>query len=109
MASSKSSGTQAATVTTEHTLATITDAGSYVLQVDTNALALGDELTLKAKVKVTSGGTTRLAYQANYKHAQAELVKVSIPIATANEVVFTLTQDAGTGRSFPWEIVQLDA
>ena len=45
MPTSKSSGTQAATIDTEHTLATITDAGTYVLFVDTNAMVLADNMT----------------------------------------------------------------
>lgn len=106
--SSYSDGSQTATVTTEHTLATITTAGTYVLTVDCNNMALADELTLKVKLKVRSTGTTRLLQQAKYMHAQAEPVKMSLPVHCTNELVFTLTQDAGTGRAFPWEILQLD-
>lgn len=107
MPTQKTSGTQSATVTTEHTLATITDAGTYILVVDCNALDDGDELELRAKVKTLSGGTTRLAYTATYIHAQEELVKISVPIPCLHELVFTLEQAAGTGRSFPWEVVEL--
>jgi len=109
MATSNSDGSQTATIDTEHTLATITSAGTYVLLVDTVNLALGDKLTLRAKTKVRSVGTTRLAYEAFYAHAQSEPVKVSIPVPSTNEIVFTLEQTDGTGRAFPWEIVQLDA
>lgn len=107
MATSKASGTQAATPTTEHTLATITDAGTYVLYVDTNAMALGDELELRAKLKVTSGGTTREFMVAVYSQEQGQPIKASIPVASINECVFTLNQTVGTGRSFPWEIVEI--
>ena len=107
MATSNSDGSQTAVISTEHTLGTITTAGSFVLMVDTNAMALGDKLTLRAKVKVRSTGTTRLAYTANYAQVQGDPVKLSIPIASTNEVVFTLEQTAGTGRAFPWEIVEL--
>lgn len=107
MATSKNDGSQTAVISTEHTLDTITDAGSFVLMVDMNAMVLGDKLTLRAKVKVRSVGTTRLAYTANYSQNQGEPVAISIPIASVNEVVFTLEQTAGTGRVFPWEIVEL--
>ena len=107
MAASVSDGSQTAVISTEHTLDTITAAGSYVLMVDTSAMALGDKLTLKAKTKVRSGGTTRVAYSATYAQPQGEPVKLSIPIASPNEIVFTLQQTAGTGRAFPWEIVGL--
>ena len=107
MATSNSSGTQTATVTTEHTLATITTAGTFVLLVDTNAMVLGDELILRIKTKVTSGGTTRLAYEGGCGGVQGDPVKISIPVRSFYEVVMTLEQAAGTGRSFPWEIIEL--
>ena len=109
MTASTANGEQTATIDTEHTLQTVTSAGSYILLVDTNNMALGDKLTLRAKVKVRSVGTTRLAYEASYVHAQGEPVKISIPIASTNEVVFTLEQTDGTCRAFPWEVIQLDA
>ncbi len=51
MATSESSGDQTAVVTTEHTLDTITDAGTYVLYVDTSNMVLIDELELRVKTK----------------------------------------------------------
>ena len=107
MATSNSNGSQTATVTTEHTLATITTSGSFVIGVDASNMALGDELILRVKLKVRSTGTTRLAYEATYAHVQNEPVILSIPVASTNEIVFTLEQSAGTGRAFPWEIWEL--
>ena len=107
MATSQAEGSQTATVTTEHTLTTITAAGTYVLTVDMNALALGDYLTLRGKVKVRSTGTTRTIYTGTYANVQDNLVSASIPIPTVSECVFTLEQTAGTGRAFPWEVVAL--
>ncbi len=107
MASSQSSGTQVAVITTEHTLQTISTAGTFVLYVDTNAMVLGDELELRAKTKVLSSGTTREFLVATYAHPQGQPVKASIPVASINECVFTLKQTAGTGRSFNWEIIEL--
>lgn len=106
--SAKTSGTQSTSATTEHTLATITDAGTYVLVVDTADLALGEELILRAKTKVLTGGTSRLAYEAPFRHAQAAPNVYSIPVPVDIEVVFTLEHDAGSG-SFPWKVLQLDA
>jgi hypothetical protein len=104
---SKAEGSQTATVTTEHTLSTITDPGVYQLSVDCNAMALGDELELRAKLKVRSTGTTRQLYLGSYAHVQGDPVKVSIPVSAVSEVVFTLKQTVGTGRTFPWEVIQL--
>jgi len=108
MTASNSDGSQTAVISTEHTLGTITTAGTYQLQVDMNALANGDTVVLRTKLKVRSSGTTRLMYEDSYSHVQSQLVAVTIPAAATNEVVFTLEQTAGTGRAFPWEIVQLD-
>lgn len=107
MTTSNSEGSQTAVLTTEHTLATITTDGSFVLGVDTANLILGEELTLRVKLKVRSTGTTRLAYEAVYSHVQNEPVVISIPVASTNEIVFTLEQNGGTGRAFPWEIWEL--
>lgn len=107
MATSNSNGSQTATVTTEHTLATITTSGTFVLAIDANAMALGDELVVKVKSKVRSVGTTRLAYSATYVNNQSIPVIFTIPVVSTNEVVFTITQETGTGRAFPWEIWEL--
>lgn len=108
MATSEADGSQTAVIDTEHTLATIATDGSFVLYVDTNAMVDGDVLELRAKVKVRSVGTTRTILLGTYQHAQTnESVKASIPVASINELVFTLKQTAGTGRAFPWEIVKL--
>ena len=104
MATSNDDGSQTATGGEDTLSSPITVAGSYVLMVDTSAMVNGDKLILRAKTKVRSVGTTRLA---TYSHAQSDPVKLSIPIASTNEVVFTLEQTAGTGRAYPWEIVEL--
>ena len=107
MATSIADGSQTAVISTEHTLATITAAGSYVLGVDVSNMALGDKLTLRIKTKVRRVGTTRTTYIANYAHIQSTLNVLSIPIASPNEFVATLEQTAGTGRSYNWEITGL--
>lgn len=107
MATSEASGAQVATVTTEHTLATIATDGTFVLYVDTSVMVLGDELELRVKVKVKSDGTTREFLVATYVNVQGQPVKASIPVASINECVFTLKQTVGTSRTFNWEIIKL--
>jgi len=107
MTTSVSNNSQTAVIDTEHTLDTISTDGSFVLGVDTNAMVLGDELILRAKVKVRSVGTTRTVYEVTYVHNQDHPDKLSIPVPSTNEIVFTLEQVAGTGRVFPWEIWSL--
>jgi hypothetical protein len=104
---SKASGSQTATISTEHTLTTQTDAGVYVLVVDCNAMANGDELELRIKTKDKAGGASRLAYIATYAHVQAEPHKYSVPVPIDTEIVCTLKQIAGTGRTFDWNLLSL--
>lgn len=102
---SAGSGTQTATIDTEHTLDTETTAGVYVLVVDMSNLAAGDVVTLKLKTKYASGGTSRLAFQATYANAQGEPNKYSPPIPVDTEIVCTLEQTDGTGRDFYWNLL----
>ena len=107
MATSEANGSQTATISTEHTLATVTTAGTFVLHVDLVNMANDDELELRVKLKVRSTGTTREYQLARFMHAQAQEVVASIPVASPQECVFTLKQVAGTGRSYNWEVVKL--
>ena len=110
MPTQAASGTQTATLTTEHTLTTITTAGVYVLAVDLNNLVNGDTLELRANVKVLSGGTTRQYLIGQYANVQLDKVCMSIPIPVLHEVIFTLKQqDGSAGRAFSWEIIRIDA
>lgn len=101
----ESSGTQTATIDTEHTLATITSNDTLQLIVDTANMAAGDVLILRVKTKVLSGGTTRLVQEAIYANAQSIPIKYSDPIMSDQEAVFTLEQTDGTGRSYPWKVM----
>ena|SRR5437868_4107605 len=108
MTTSNQSGSQAATIGTEHQLgAAITAAGVYALVVDTANMANGDVLELRAKTKCKAGSASRQAFFVTYAHAQADANKYSIPIPADVEVLFTLKQTAGTGRSFDWNILAL--
>ena len=104
---SNSSGSQTATIGTEHTLATIAAAGVYVLAVDTSAMVNGDALELRAKTKTKSGSASRVAYFVTYAHVQGEPNKYSVPVPVDTEVTFTLKQTAGAGRAFDWNILAL--
>lgn len=96
-----------AVISTEHTLATITDAGTYILTVDLSGMQNGDVLELRVKTKLTSGDTSQLAYDAFYAHAQSRPNVYSIPVPSPIEFVATLKQTAGTGRTFIWAVYRL--
>ena len=105
------SGTQTATISTEHFLSSPNVAGTFVLVVDANAMAAGDVLELRVYQMVLTGGTARVAYFARFMDAQPadDLIKISVPVsndlAEANALRFSLKQTAGTGRSFPWKVL----
>ncbi len=80
-------------------------AGTYVLAVDTAALANGDTLEMKIKTKVQVGSTSALAYYATYANAQVEPVKYSIPVPVTNEVSVLVKGPAG--KAFPWNLIAL--
>lgn len=114
----QASGTQTATIGTEHTLnaAAFTTSGVYVLSVNTVNMALGDTLELRAYAKCLTGDTNpELIYMATYAQktgdgaapgssAQGEIYKISVPIPSPYSITFTLKQTAGTGRAFPWRV-----
>lgn len=97
-------GTQAATIGTEHSLSTLTGPKAFMLVVDMTNLANGDELELRAKGKVLSAGTRRQLDYAVFQHAQADQVNIFGPYPGGVDMEFTLKQTAGTGRSFDWAV-----
>lgn len=106
------SGTQSATVTTEHFLSSPNAVGTYVLEVDTVNMVAGDVLELRVYKMVLTGGTQRVAFYMRYEGAQPtdDLIKISTPIGNdltdANAVRFSLKQTYGTSRNFPWAVLQ---
>lgn len=106
------SGSQTATIGTEHTLgAAITAAGIYQLKVDTANLAAGDILELRMYGKVRSTDTERLMWgPASYGPVPPSIdIVVSPADVCAASVKFTLKQTAGTGRAYPWAIYSTGA
>lgn len=104
------SGTQTATVTTEHQLADVNEAGVFVFSVDTANMADGDVVELRVYEMVLTSGTARVLVFAAYYGAQLadDLIKVSIPVANhltdATSLRFSLKQTFGTGRQFAYRV-----
>jgi len=101
-------GTQTAIIGTEHALDTDETGRTYVLSVDTKNMVNSDKLELRMKIKTLSGSTSALAYLVTYEHVQSLIVKISIPIPALHQIVVTLKQTAGTGRTYEWELLSLD-
>lgn len=104
-ASVKTSGSQTATAGgAEDVLATVTDAGAYVLVVDTAAMVDGDIVELRIYGKSRSGDTERVIYRAAFAHSQGEPLKQSVCVISPHHAKFSLVQSAGTARAFPWAV-----
>lgn len=102
------SGTTAAlTIGTETTLATDTNNGTFVLEVDTTNLANGDLLEIRIYTITLSGGTLTQAWKGTYQHAQINNHKISPPVASDQSIKCTLNQTAGTGRTFAWKMLRI--
>ena len=101
-----SEGSQTTSGTTEHTLATITASGVYVLVVDLADMIKGDEVVLRIKTKLTAGDTSQLAYYTVLSNAQAELNHYSIPVPSPIEFVATLQATVG-GVTAIWAVYSL--
>lgn len=110
MVAENTSGSQTATIDTEHTLATITAAGVYVLRVDTTNMVADDRMVLRAKTESRVSETALLLlYEVAFSDVQFEVLKDSPPIASpaSGQCRFTLEQTDGTGRVFEWSIIDL--
>lgn len=108
----QATGTQTATLGTEHTLADVSIAGTFTLHVDANTMVAGDSLELRVYQMVLTGGTRRVAYFQSYFDAQSadDQIKISVPVSNEltdlGAIRFTLKQITGTGRAFPWKILK---
>lgn len=103
----ESSGSQVATIGTEHALATVTTQKTFVLSVDCANLAAGEYVEIKVKRDVRSTDTTRTLHSRIVSWLEAGVTPVvSMPPVPAGggEFVCTLKQLNGTGRAFPWAV-----
>lgn len=103
----ETSGTQTATINTEHSLATLAVAKVLTLVVDTNNMQNDDILELRVYEKVLTGSTRRLVFIGSFRDIPVEPIKVSVPVPSAgftSGFEATLKQTQGTGRSYDWSI-----
>jgi hypothetical protein len=106
------SGTQTATVTTEHTLLDVAIAGTFTLHVNLINMAAGDALELRVYQIILTGTTRRVVYFERRVDAQVadDMIAVSVPISNeltdAGSIRFTLNQTLGTSRNFDWKVLK---
>jgi len=103
------SGTSSALViNTETTLATDTTNGTFVAEVDTSNLALGDILEIRLYTITLAAGAYVQVWKGTYGIApQINNHKVSPPIASDQGVRLTIKQTAGTGRTYGWKLLRI--
>lgn len=90
-------------------------AGAYVLIVDKNAMAAGDVLEIRGYKMAATGLTSRVVWVQTFYGAQATDDKMFASadkviyndLTDTNAVRFSLTQTAGTGRAYPWTVLEV--
>lgn len=104
-----SSGTQAASIGTEHTLAVTAASEVYQLWVDLTNMASGDTTELRIKTKILPAGAVGVILLQSFSNAPSadDVIQLSIPIPADQPVTFTLKQTAGTGRNYDWKVLAL--
>lgn len=102
----EASGTQTATVGTKHTLATSTNAGVFVFEVDLSNLAAGEGVRLTVEGITLSGGSTGIMWPGTYVAPLVATRVQSPPVPSDVSITVTLTQINGTGRNFPWKLLK---
>ncbi len=104
------SGSQAATVTTEHQLADTAATGVYQFVVDTQPMLAGDVLELRIYQMTLTSGTSRVLHFGVFYGAQVadDYIKTSVPVTNpltdSTALRFSLKQTFGTSRTFPWSL-----
>lgn len=86
--------------------------GTFTLHVDLSNMTVTDTVQLRVYQTIWTGGTSRVAYFAQFAGAQPtdNRIQISVPISTesmsdAGVLKFTLRQIAGTGRTFAWKVL----
>lgn len=104
--SEHASGSQAATLDTEHTL-TGAESTDIIAQmwVDVNPIAAGDVVIFRIKEACRSAGTQRLVWEASVGPTPpTQKMWVSPTLILLHDWDFTLEQTDGTGRTFEWGV-----
>ena len=96
------SGSQTATIGTEHILDSPTTNAVYEFVVDTINLANGELLELRL-YDMVDGTNFRQAWKGTFQGGLTiNNAKKSPPMPITTQAKFTLKQTTGTGRVFPW-------
>ncbi len=101
------SGITTALTTTELTLATDTTNGTYILEVDTSNMLLGDLFEIRVYTASSIGGTTAQLWKGAWQHPQINNHKASPPVASDASIKCTVTQITSAGKTFAWKLLRI--
>lgn len=104
----ESSGTQASTPGTEHTVASPTDAKTRIFIVDVGNMVAGDALFIRVKRKVLTGGTVRLQYYMPLINVPGEVIIETPPVTCTFGAAFSIQQIGGATRNYDWSVVTIN-
>lgn len=101
----EASGQQTATGGgTEDIVSTISVPRVLTFVVDCANMVAGDTVTLRVKRKTRSGDTVRTVHKETFTGVQDDPVQISIPMPSPHQAVFSITQEAGAVKAFPWSV-----
>lgn len=101
------SGTQTATITTEHTLTTQTGTKFYCAYIDLTNMTSGDTTEIRVSLIVKSAGSHILYFMGTYSGAQSNPLLFIPALPSDISWKLTLKQTVGTGRSYDWRILEV--
>ena len=85
------------------TLATITDAGYYMLAVDLTNIDHGDEVDIRISAKARTGSGYVVAFQKSYKHAVSQPLQLSPFIPTPWGIKIEI-KATGVVDTYEWSV-----
>jgi hypothetical protein len=107
MVTLSSSGTQTATINTEHTLYNPTTSKFFTGYVDLTNMATGDITEIRIYVIVKSAGSYIQYYKATYTDNQSDDLVYLPTLPSDIGWKLTLKQTTGTGRAYDWRVYEI--
>lgn len=96
-------GTLTPTDGTENTVREVTTKGKVHAYIDLTNMAAGDTVTIKEYIKIKSAGSYIVYASEEFSGAQSKPMLHVVMKPSKHGAKITLTQSAGTYRSFDWE------
>src|SRR5678816_1035681 len=102
-----SSGTQTATIGTEHTLYNPTTSKFFTGLVDLTNMASGDTTEIRVYIIAKTAGSYILYHMQSYSGVQTTPLVFLPPLPSDIGYKLTLKQTAGTGRTYDWKVFEV--